>query len=363
MVDSPNLIHSDDYKFNNSIHSVEEEHKPKLVQETTTDLKLNMLANPVKITFYDNSEPILKEEDSVTSEFSSEDSVKISSSSIKDKESIEEEIKEPIKERQPFIPTPPPLKTQNEIRYRKIELLRIFQELEAKGIKLTTHYSIHSNLDDMEQEYEILRSIQNKRNGVQLYKSFLMNMVGAAEFLNESYNPFDFHLDGWSEHVSLGIDDYDDVLGELYEKYKDSGERLGPEAKLCILLVTSATSYHAAKSMLKNSPGLEEAYRKNPHIVNNIAKSFTQDKPKIREPPEFIPSNDIAGPSPAEFMARMKERTQYTNNQVNEAPQYTTAPPEPISTRTSKVIDSISEIDSTSKRRGRPSKKTMNINI
>ena len=56
MAESPNLVHSDEYKFNNSIDSLTaDEHKPKLVQDSTTDVKLNLLANPVKITFYDNS--------------------------------------------------------------------------------------------------------------------------------------------------------------------------------------------------------------------------------------------------------------------------------------------------------------------
>ena len=39
------------------------------------------------------------------------------------------------------------------------------------------------------------------------------------EFLNNKFDPFDIKLDGWSEAVNENVDDYDDVFGELHEKY------------------------------------------------------------------------------------------------------------------------------------------------
>ena len=351
MAESPNLVLSDEYKFNNSIdlHSIDE-HKPKLVQDTTTDVKLNLLANPVKITFYDNSEE--NDHKSVSSEFTSDekqhqDDDSHHSSSPSSRRSPVSSHKEPKVSFQM-----PPIRNENEERYRKIELLRIFQELEEKGIKMSTRYSMSSKLDDMEQEYEILRSIQNKKNGVKLYKSFMLNAIGAMEFLNESYNPFDFHLKGFSEHVSLGVDDYDEVFGEIYEKYKDSGKRMEPEFKLCLMLMASASSYHCSQSMLKDTPSLRDMVKKNPHFVNNIAKKMTTE-PKIATPPEFIPNDTIKGPNAAEFLNRMRERS----NQEQTIP-------EPISTRNNRVeSDSISEVTSTTKRKAGLKKKGLNINL
>jgi hypothetical protein len=342
MAQSPNLIHSDEYKFNNSIDSLEENQKPKLVQDTTTDIKLNMIANPVKITFYDNSEQENNDvHKNVTPEFSSEEESYSSSSSSRSYSSR-------TKERY----VPPPVNNVGDIRYRKIELLRIFQELEEKGIKLSTRYNIHSNIEDMEQEYEILRSIQNKKNGIKLYKSFMMNAVSGIEFMNESYNPFDFHLKGWSEHVSLGIDDYDDVFAELYEKYKNTGQKMEPEIKLLLMIVASASSYHAASTMLKDTPGLSDVVKNNPHFVNNISKKVMggSSNTRMQEPPEFRPNDNISGPDTKEFLERMRNQTYQTI-------------PTPINTR-NKIIDSVSEIDSTSKRRSKAAKKGgLNINI
>ena len=44
-----------------------------------------------------------------------------------------------------------------------------------------------------------------------------------TNFLNDKYDPFNFKLSGWSEHMSVEVDSYDDVLEELYEKYMKSG--------------------------------------------------------------------------------------------------------------------------------------------
>lgn len=334
MANSPNLINSENYNFQNSIDSLEEP-KPKLVQDTTTDVKFNMLANPLKIDILNKSEE--EEVESVKSDsvsFSSESSSSSSATTPR------QTVKEPKEPKVNFVP--PSIRNENELRYRKIELLRIFQELEEKGIRLSTRYSIHSNLDEMEQEYEILRSIQNKKNGVNLYKSFLMNVVSGLEFVNETYNPFDFHLHGWSEHVSLGIDSYDDVFGEIYEKYKNSGQKVEPEIKLVFMLVASASSFHAANSMLKSTPGLSDVIKNNPQFVNNISKKMMAET-KMREPPEFVPNDNISGADPKEFINKMYKSM-----------------PTPVNTR-DKIIDSVSEVTSTSKRRSK--KKGININL
>ena len=47
----------------------------------------------------------------------------------------------------------------------------------------------------------------------------LMAFVSGLEFLNQKFDPFDLKLDGWAESVHENIDDYDDVFGELHEKY------------------------------------------------------------------------------------------------------------------------------------------------
>ena len=135
-----------------------------------------------------------------------------------------------------------------EVRMKKIELLRRLSELKTKGYDLSKSYDFNSSIEEMEYEYDLLKSFANKRNGVKLYKNILLNTVSAVEFLNDKYDPFDFQLTGWSEHMSVEVDSYDDVIEELYEKYKGTGKKMPPEIKLLMLIVASASAFHFSKS-------------------------------------------------------------------------------------------------------------------
>ncbi len=167
-----------------------------------------------------------------------------------------------------FNPTPilmnktlPPLETTNttvlspqEIRIKKIELLRRLSEIKAKGFNLTKEYDFSSSIEEMEYEYGLLKSFADKRNGIKLYKSFLLNGVSLIEFANDKYDPFDFKLQGWSEHMSVEVDSYDDVLEEIYEKYKTTSTPWPPEVKLALLIIASGAGFHFTKSQLGGVP-------------------------------------------------------------------------------------------------------------
>ena len=119
----------------------------------------------------------------------------------------------------------------------------------------------------MEYEYELLRSFADKRNGVKLYKNILLNITSVIEFLNDRYDPFSFKLSGWSEHMSVEVDSYDDVLAELYEKYKGTGKGMPPEIKLLLLILASASAFHFSKSTFSKIPGLDGVLKSNPDLV------------------------------------------------------------------------------------------------
>lgn len=163
-----------------------------------------------------------------------------------------------------------------EVRMKKIELLRKLSEIKSKGFALTKEYDFNSSLEEMEYEFELLKSFVDKRNGIKIYKNILLNGVSIMEFLNEKYDPFDFHLDGWGEHMSVEVDSYDDVLEDLYEKYKGTGKKMPPEIKLILLLVASGSAFHFSKSQ-SSIPGLEAVLNKNPEL---ISKLLNPQKPK-----------------------------------------------------------------------------------
>jgi hypothetical protein len=55
--------------------------------------------------------------------------------------------------------------TVQEIRMKKIELLRKLCEIKSKGFTLSKEYDFNSALEEMEYEYELLKSFADKRNG------------------------------------------------------------------------------------------------------------------------------------------------------------------------------------------------------
>jgi hypothetical protein len=155
------------------------------------------------------------------------------------------------------------------MRIKKIELLRKLAEIKAKGFSLTKEYDFNSSIEEMEYEFALLKSFVDKRNGVKIFKSGLLQAVSVIEFLNDKYDPFDFHLQGWGEHMSVEVDSYDDVLEELYEKYKGTGKGMPPEVKLLLLLTASAGAFHFSKTQ-SSIPGLEQTLSKNPELVSKL---------------------------------------------------------------------------------------------
>jgi len=95
----------------------------------------------------------------------------------------------------------------------------------------------------------------------------LVACVTGLEFLNKRYNPFEVQLEGWSESVMEGVDDYDTVFEELYVKYRNK-VNVAPEVKLIMMLGGSAMMFHLTNSMFKAAiPNMNDVLKQNPDLV------------------------------------------------------------------------------------------------
>ena len=300
----------------NKIDLNKDETDKKLNTSSNTDMYFNMLANKSK----EKEEEVIETTSVIQSSSESSDSDS-SSSSVNSNSSKSKKKTSPIelnfnnnKDDKNKTPSPkrtpsftPPVKpttvplTAQELRMKKIELLRKLSEIKAKGYDLSKKYDFNSSIDEMEYEYELLKSFANKRNGIKLYKNILLNTTSAIEFLNDKYDPFDFQLSGWSEHMSVEVDSYEDVLEELYEKYKGTGKKMPPEVKLVLLMVASASAFHFTKSYAKSS-AIESMMKNNPNIVSNILN------PK-KESSQFMTQQEINLEKQKE-LARQREKLQ-----------------------------------------------------
>lgn len=223
---------------------------------------------------------------------------------------------------------------------KKFEYLKLLEGLEKKGVNLSQKYNMESNLNEMIGEYETLISDRERQNSVKFQGKMLMACITGLEFLNNKFDPFDIKLEGWAEQLNENIDDYDELFGELHEKYK-SKAKMTPELKLLFQLGGSAMMVHMSNTLFKSSmPGMDDIMRQNPELMrqfsqaavntmgqtnpgfgnfmNNVYKEngpaaamgFGNNKTNDRP----MPPNINIGPPPSQYNSRLPERSMRENN-------------------------------------------------
>ncbi len=194
------------------------------------------------------------------------------------------------------------LNHEEELR-EKFKYLRKLETIEKKGVKLSKNYTMESSLMEMQGEYETHLSERETKNSVKFQGKMLMAAITGLEFLNNRFDPFDLKLDGWSEQVNENIDDYDDIFGELHEKYKSKAS-LAPEIKLLFQLGGSAVMLHMTNTMFKSAmPGMDDIMKQNPELMQQFTQaavnSMGESNPGFGNfMNNFVPgNNDIPTPN------------------------------------------------------------------
>jgi hypothetical protein len=169
-------------------------------------------------------------------------------------------------------PSGPPL-NKDEMLREKFKFLRKLEALEKKGVDLTKKYTMESPLAEMQGEYEMIMEEKSRQNSVKFQGNMMMAIINGIEFLNDKFDPFDIKLDGWGEQINENINDYDDIFGELHDKYK-SKATMAPELKLLFQLGGSAMMVHMTNTMFKSAmPGMDDILRQNPDLMNQFQQA------------------------------------------------------------------------------------------
>ena len=163
-----------------------------------------------------------------------------------------------------------PQMSKEELLREKFKFLRKLEALEKKGVELSKKYNMDSPLLEMQGEYETIMEEKAKQNSIKFQGNMLMACINGIEFLNNRFDPFDIKLDGWGEQINENVSDYDDVFGELYEKYKSKAS-MAPELKLLFQLGGSAMMVHMTNTMFKSAmPGMDDIMRQNPDLMRQF---------------------------------------------------------------------------------------------
>ena len=195
-----------------------------------------------------------------------------------------------------------PHMTKEELLREKFAILRKLEALEKKGVELSKKYSMDSPLAEMQGEYETIMDEKAKQNSVKFQGNMLMAAINGIEFLNGRFDPFDIKLDGWSEQINENITDYDEIFGELHDKYKSKAS-MAPELKLLFQLGGSAMMVHMTNTMFKSAmPGMDDILRQNPDLMrsfqNAAVNSMAQTSPGFSGFMSNMMSPEGAGPPP-----------------------------------------------------------------
>ncbi|NBV84190.1 hypothetical protein EBR57_08745, partial [bacterium] len=203
-----------------------------------------------------------------------------------------------------------PKMTEREMRRKKRAMIKKLEEwYEKKYVKHTSHFTMDSPYEDIEDEYESVVEEKRKKDSVKLQGWWFTTIVNSLEYANAMFDPFGLNLDGWGEQISEDLDSYEEIFNELHDKYK--GGKLSPEISLLLRVAFSASMVNITNKALSTAtPGFNDVIRQSPELMKMFtsatAQSMKQSSPgfgfvnSILNPEEQVNTSFGAPPAPLE---------------------------------------------------------------
>jgi hypothetical protein len=246
----------------------------------------------------------------------------------------------------------------DSIRIEKSEFLYKFNKLNANGKFSSLKLDMNNSLDEIKNEFERIKNEIQTERSVSFLKRMLLLGVQGVEMLNTRFDPLGVDLDGWSESMGYSLEnlEYDEVLAELYEKYKGKGQ-MSPEMKMLFMIISSATMFTITKKITKM-----ESSNPFKNFMGAFAGGQMQQQ-QYREPTHISETSDDGEPSKLKdpsgnnndidldnILRKMKEKKQEKENQLQKK----------LETESSDDLFRSIQL-SQGKKRGRPKKSTQSL--
>lgn len=228
-----------------------------------------------------------------------------------------------------------PLNDREKRRKKRLMLKKLDEWYERGQIKHSTTLNMESEFEEVEDEYETYLDEKRKKDGVKLQQWWFTTLMNSVEWANSAFNPFDLNLDGLGEQINEDIDSYDEIFGELYEKYK--GGKLMPEVQLCLRAGFSIAMVNFTNKALSSAtPAFNDVIRGNPDLMRMFTEATAQTMSK--NSPGFSMASDIMrgmdsfqpGPPPLQ----QPQRQSNSRQEQDQGPSRNMGPPPaPLETR------------------------------
>lgn len=133
-------------------------------------------------------------------------------------------------------------------RERVTQLLADLDEVEARGFQPPKRFNHTSDPDEMENVLHVAQQSLRRKSGAAISKKLLTGFVGVIEMMNHQFDPMGLKLDGFSDSVVGNIDEYEDVLIRMYDKYASTFGDQHPLVELVIMLGLAGAQVHMMNS-------------------------------------------------------------------------------------------------------------------
>lgn len=192
-------------------------------------------------------------------------------------------------------PLNPRISEREKLRKKKMMIKRLDEWREKGIVGSHVHFNNDTPYEEVEDEYESALEDKKKKESKKLYSWWFLTAVNTIEYANSALNPFDVNLDGWGEQVSDDIDSYDEIFGELYEKYK--GGKLSPEIALILRLgFSAAVVSFTNKALSTSTPGFNDVIRQSPELMKMFTNATVNSM--SQQSPGFAFANNLVNPEP-----------------------------------------------------------------
>jgi hypothetical protein len=172
-------------------------------------------------------------------------------------------------------------KKQKRMLKEKYTMLAYLDRMREKGFQVKT-YDINSGYSEIKCETMRMRQERRIHFGRHVFVSGLLDVIRIVEYLSNKIEIINLHLDGWSQNVQYNLEEFDDVIEEIVEKWVATGDdddensAWSPEAKLGILLLLSAVEHSTAQAGMSGGLGHIRNLFGN-SVDNNMNKKKNDD--------------------------------------------------------------------------------------
>ena len=196
---------------------------------------------------------------------------------------------------------------EREKRRKKRAMIKKLDEWYEKGLtKHNSNFTMESDYDEVEDEYETAIEDKRKKDSVKLQGWWFTTIINSIEYGNAVFDPFGLNLDGWGEQINEDIDSYEEIFEELHEKYK--GGKMAPEVSLLLRVAFSGAVLNITNRALSTStPGFNDIIKQSPELMKMFSTATAQTMGQQNPGFEFVNSvlhpdekvNTSFGPPPA----------------------------------------------------------------